>query len=181
MIVESTGRVFHMHIEVETEDGPDDFAADVVLEPTSGLLMVSSGGVAATAKWPDPTQWGTRTFEEFLCSRTPSWLVSKLLGQDALIFDEDRTRDALREAVGPHGYEHIEELIRNIDDSGEVMSAGGCASRELDNILEEPCDGFIFMVPTGFADFLIEGVLPTLLSEIAPPPIVTNQTHLKLC
>jgi len=184
MIVEVTGRIFHMHIQVETEDGSEEMVADVALEDSMGLLMISAGGVAVSGSWPERSQWGSDTFEEFLCSRTPSWLTSKILGQDALIFDEERTRDALQESVGlltPDGYENIEALIQSIDSHGEVQPAGDAASKELDDILEEPCDGFIFMQTTEFAQFLIEGVLPALLSRIAPPPVITNQTNLKLC
>lgn len=185
MIVEVTGRIFHIHVPVELEDGStEEFTADVAMEESMGLLMISSGGVSTYGSWPNRDQWGTKTFKEFLCSRTPSWIVSKMLGQDALIFDEGRTRKALQDTIGllsPDSFERIEELIQNIDSYGEILAAGESASQELDALLEEPCDGFIFMETTGFAQFLIEGVLPQLLDRLAPPPVVKNQTNLKLC
>ena len=181
MIVEVTGRIFHMHIPVDTEDGAESLVADVAMEPSMGLLMISAGGVAVAGSWPERDEWGQSTFEEFLCSRTPSWIVSKMLGQDALIFDEERTREALLETCGDHMGGTIEELLRNTDSHGEIGEAAHRAVEELDDVLEEPCDGFIFMETTGFAKFLIEGVLPNLLERIAPPEVVTNQINLKLC
>ena len=181
MIVEVTGRIFHMHIPVDTEDGAESLVADVAMEPSMGLLMISAGGVAVAGSWPERDEWGQSTFEEFLCSRTPSWIVSKMLGQDALIFDEDRTREALLETCGTEHEATIAKLLDRVDSHGEIQDSGAEFADTLDDVLEEPCDGFIFMETTGFAKFLIEGVLPNLLERIAPPEVVTNQTNLKLC
>lgn len=181
MIVEVTGRIFHMYIPAETEDGREEIQADVAMETSTGLLMISAGGVAVSGSWPDHDQWGTQTFEEFLCSRTPAWIVSKLLGSNALVFDEARTRDALLEACGVECTDRVNAFLEHVDIDGEILSSGEVLSDALEEILEEPVDGWIFMETTGLAQFLIEGVLPALLKRLAPPPVVTNQTNLKLC
>jgi len=180
-MIESKGRVFHMHVNVQTEDGPQELSADIVIEPRRGLLMVSAGGLATAGHWPHPERWGTRTFEEFLCSRTPSWIVGKMLGDDTMIFDSERTHDILVEACGEGFRDAIAEFVQCIDDSGDILEDGEEVAERIQAELDEPLDGWIFMKPTGFATFLIEAVIPKVLSHIAPPPIVTKQTNLKLC
>jgi hypothetical protein len=181
MITETKGRIFHIHVQAKTEDGVEDIVANVAMEPSMGLLLISAGEAAAVGSWPDRTRWGTKTFEEFLCSRTPSWVVGKILGRDAMVFDGDRTRAALIEVCGDKHIHLIDKLLAHVDSYGEILDAGKEYSDELDEILEEPVDGFIFMETTGFADFMINGVLPALFNRIKPPPLVTNQTNLKLC
>lgn len=181
MIIETMGRVFHMHVQVMTEDGPDEIIADVVIEPATGLLMVTAGGVAASTQWPYPDRWGTETFEEFLCQRTPSWITGQLLGDDAMIFDPKRTAEALLSVVGDKMHHEISEFIRHIDECGDVRETGEEVAQKIQDELDEPIDGWVMMQPTGFAQFLIQGVLPSLQERIAPPPVVVNQTHLKLC
>lgn len=172
-IVESMGRVFHMHVE--------DGVANVVIESSMGLLMIASGGISVTGSWPDSSQWGVKTFEEFLCSRTPSWIVSKMLGQEVMIFDEERTRTALIEGCSGVGLRYISQLMQNIDARGDIQPDGYDAAEAVNEILGEPVDEWIFMQTTELASFLIDSVLPALLQRIAPPPVVTNQTTLKLC
>lgn len=106
MITELPGRIFHMHIRVGTED----IIANVNMEASRGLLIITTKDSAVTGYWPDKDQWGTETFEEFLCSRTPSWIVSKMLGRDAGVFDKEKTTklaDFLIREVVPKLLEYI--------------------------------------------------------------------------
>lgn len=181
MIVEVVGRVFHIHIHAETEDGPADIVADVALEPSMGLLMIAAGDLAVAKSWPHRDQWGTNTFEEFLCSRRPDWIVEKLLGDNGAIFDAERTKDVLLDACSNESIADIFNFVEHIDSHGEIRSTGDVLADSLEEYLEGPIDGYIMMRPTGFAEFLIEKVVPALLERIAPPEVVTNQTNLKLC
>lgn len=181
MIVEVTGRIFHMHIHAETEDGPADITADVALEPSMGLLMISAGAIAVSGSWPHRGQWGTNTFEEFLCSRTPAWIAEKLLGDDGSIFDPDKTKEVLLDACGNESVPDIFNLMEHIDSHGAIRTTGEALADSLEECLEEPIDSYIMMQPTGFAEFLVDAVIPSLLDRLAPPPVITNQTNLKLC
>ncbi len=181
MIIESMGRIFHMHIQSETEDGVEDIVADIAMAASMGLLMITAGGVAVSGSWPDREKWGTNTFEEFLCSRTPSWITGKMMGKDAMTFDYDRTRDVLLDVCDNRDIADVHNFLEHVDSDGEILPSGQPLADSLGEGLQEPVDGFIFMQPTGFAEFLIEGVLPAFLEQIAPPPVVKDQTNLKLC
>jgi hypothetical protein len=100
-----------------------------------------------------------------------------MLGENAMILDEERTRTSLMDTAGEGNERLVESFMDRLDRSGDLEGD----SDVLDEVLEEPADGYIFMQYTGFAQLLIEGVLPTLLERICPPPVVTNQTNLKLC
>ena len=181
MIVEVVGRIFHMHIHADTENGPTNIVADVAMEPSMGLLMIAAGDLAVSKSWPHRDQWGTNTFEEFLCSRTPSWIAEKLLGENGAIFDPERTTEVLLEACGNEYIADIHAFMEHIDEHGEIRCTGESLAYSLEDQLDDTADRYIMMQPTGFAEFLIQSVLPELLERLAPPPIVTNQTNLKLC
>ena len=181
MIIEVAGKIFHMHIHADTEDGPMEIIADVALEPSMGLLIIAAGDLAVSKSWPHRDQWGTKTFEEFLCSRTPSWIASKMLGDNAMIFDEESTKETLLEACGSKFIADISNLVENINSHGMIIPSGQNIADSLQDVLPESLDSYIMMTSTGFAEFLIEGVLPALLERIAPPPVVKDQADLKLC
>ena len=181
MIIETVGRIFRMYIQAETEDGMEDIVANVAMEPSMGLLMITAGGVAVAGSWPDREKWGTSTFEEFLCSRTPSWITGKMMGDDAMTFDYDRTRAALLDVCKNSDIADVHNFLEHVDSDGEIHPSGQQLADSLGDGLQEPVDGFIFMQTTGFAEFLIEGGLPAFLEKIAPPPVVKDQTYMKLC
>jgi hypothetical protein len=158
-------KVYYFHFR---GDSGEHEVFTVIIEPSYGMISIISDSAGWTNTWPRKEQWGTSTFNEFLCARPAKWLTSKIMGTSFYEIDFDATQNNLT-VIAPDMVDDTELLMADLRQLGLVAASMETDYTDrLSSCMMHPLTDAVLFKATKNACMIAAEVLPCLQSQISP-------------